>query len=247
MAEPARPRVTLAELLAVLSLATDLGLGQPMEHVLRECLIALRLADRLGLDAAEQEVVYYSALIAWVGCHVDAYEQAKWFGDDTALKSDFRHTDFASYAAKSMFMLRHLGAGRSAAERAKLGVAFLGEGRKAAEAMLDNHWTAADANSRPSSAWPSGSATPSSRPLNAGTARGPPRDSRKTRSCSTARMVSLADVVEVFHRAGGIDAAVKVARQRRGTQFDPAIVDLLRQRPARSAVAWTRPAAGTRC
>src|SRR5215475_2526405 len=88
MQESARPRVTLAELLAVLSLATDLGMGQPMEHVLRQCLIALRLADRLGLDAAEQEVVYYSALVAWVGCHVDAYEQAKSFGDDTALKSD---------------------------------------------------------------------------------------------------------------------------------------------------------------
>ena len=123
MAEPARTRVTLAELLAVLSLATDLGMGQPMEHVLRECLIALRLAAGLGLDAAEQEVVYYSALIAWVGCHVDAYEQAKWFGDDTALKSDFRHTDFASTASKSMFMLRHLGAGRPAFERARLGVA----------------------------------------------------------------------------------------------------------------------------
>ena len=73
--------------------ATDLGMGQPMEHVLRQCLIALRLAGRLGLDEADQEVVYYTALVAWVGCHVDAYEQAKWFGDDTALKSDFRRTD----------------------------------------------------------------------------------------------------------------------------------------------------------
>jgi HD-GYP domain-containing protein (c-di-GMP phosphodiesterase class II) len=33
-------------------------------------------------------------------------------------------------------------------------------------------------------------------------------------------------VVEVFHRAGGIDAAVGVARLRRGTQFDPQVVDL---------------------
>src|SRR5258706_539205 len=105
MAEPAaRPRVRLAELLAVLSLAADLGMGQPMEHVLRECLISLRLAERLGLDAADREVVYYSALIAWVGCHVDAYEQAKWFGDDTALKSDFRQTDFATAASRPLFI-----------------------------------------------------------------------------------------------------------------------------------------------
>jgi len=110
MAEPAaRPRVPLAELLAVLSLAADLGMGQPMEHVLRQCLISLRLAERLGLNAADREVVYYSGLITWVGCHVDAYEQAKWFGDDTSLKSDFRQTDFATAASRPLFMLRHLG------------------------------------------------------------------------------------------------------------------------------------------
>lgn len=35
----------LSELMAALSFSTDLGLGQPMEHVLRSCLIALRLAQ----------------------------------------------------------------------------------------------------------------------------------------------------------------------------------------------------------
>jgi HD domain len=144
MAAPARARPTLAELLAVLSLATDLGMGQPMEHVLRQCVIALRLAGRLGLAEADREVVYYTALVAWVGCHVDAYEQAKWFGDDTALKTDFRRTDFATATSKPLFMLRHLGAGRPLTERTRLGLTFLGEGRKAAEDMLDNHWMAAD-------------------------------------------------------------------------------------------------------
>jgi hypothetical protein len=42
--------VCVAELVAALSLGTDLGLGQPMEHVLRMCVLALGLADRLGLD-----------------------------------------------------------------------------------------------------------------------------------------------------------------------------------------------------
>ena len=40
----------LAELVAALSLGIDLGFGQPMEHVLRQCLIALRLAELAGLD-----------------------------------------------------------------------------------------------------------------------------------------------------------------------------------------------------
>ena len=43
-AEVDRAHVRLAELVAALSLGIDLGFGQPMEHVLRQCLIALRLA-----------------------------------------------------------------------------------------------------------------------------------------------------------------------------------------------------------
>jgi len=54
---------------------------------LRQCMIALRLAERIGLDDEQRSVVYYTALLVNVGCHSDAHEQAKWFGDDIALKS----------------------------------------------------------------------------------------------------------------------------------------------------------------
>jgi hypothetical protein len=82
-----RRPVRLAELVAALSLGIDLGFGQPMEHILRQCLIALRLAEQIGLDEQARGVVYYTALLVGVGCHTDAHEQAKWFGDDIALKS----------------------------------------------------------------------------------------------------------------------------------------------------------------
>ena len=225
MAQTLRPRVTLAELLAVLSLAADLGMGQPMEHVLRQTLIALRLAELLGLDEAEREVVYYSALVAWVGCHVDAYEQAKWFGDDTALKTDFRRTDFATAASRPVFMLRHLGAGLPVAERTRLGLTFLGDGRKAAEAMLDNHWTAADElAARLGLAQRVRDSVEQT--FERWDGKGVPKGASGEQILVASRLVTLADVVEVFHRAGGIDAAVEVARQRRGTQFDPHLVEL---------------------
>ena len=80
-------RVRLAELVAALSLGIDLGFGQPMEHILRQCLIALRIAERVGLDEQGRAVVYYAALLVGVGCHSDAHEQAKWFGDDIEMKS----------------------------------------------------------------------------------------------------------------------------------------------------------------
>src|SRR3954469_7825072 len=83
-----RDRIRLAEIVAALSLGIDLGFGQPMEHVLRQCLIALRVAERHGLDDEARAAVYYTALLVNVGCHTDAHEQAKWFGDDIGLKAD---------------------------------------------------------------------------------------------------------------------------------------------------------------
>lgn len=53
--DPARARLTV--LVAVVSLGVDLGFGQPMEHVLRQCVIALRLAERIGLDEGQRSVV----------------------------------------------------------------------------------------------------------------------------------------------------------------------------------------------
>jgi hypothetical protein len=47
--------VRLAELVAVLSLASDLGMGQPMEHARRQCLIALRLGDELDLEQDQRD------------------------------------------------------------------------------------------------------------------------------------------------------------------------------------------------
>src|SRR4051794_3346450 len=84
---PQTGRMRLAELVAALSLGIDLGFGQPMEHVLRQSMIALRLAEAAGLDDVERSDVYYTALLVNVGCHTDAHEQAKWFGDDIAMKS----------------------------------------------------------------------------------------------------------------------------------------------------------------
>ena len=217
--------VRLAELLAALSLATDLGMGQPMEHVLRQCMLALRLAQRLGLDEADREVVYYSAMVAWVGCHVDAYEQAKWFGDDTVLKADARRVDFATAVSGPLFMLRHLGAGLPVAERARLGVGFMSQGRRAAEAMLENHWIAADGL-----AAQLGLAQrvrdSVEQTFERWDGKGVPKGIQGEQILLTSRLVALADVVEVFHTAGGTEAAVAVAKQRRGTQFDPGVVDI---------------------
>jgi HD-GYP domain-containing protein (c-di-GMP phosphodiesterase class II) len=200
-------------------------MGHPMEHVLRQSFIALRLAERLGLRDAEREVVYYSSLLAWVGCHVDAYEQAKWFGDDLALKHEIRWVDEGRSREAAGFVLRHIGAGRSAVERAKLAATFLGGGRRVIDDITENHWRTVDAlmerlelddTVRSSVA----------QTFERWDGKGSPEGAKGEDLLLPTRLVNLADVVEVFHHAGGIDAAVAVARQRSGTQFDPAVVEV---------------------
>ena len=56
-----------------------------MEHALRQCLIALRLADRFEVDPQMRATIYYTALLTNVGGHTDGHERAQWFGDDIAL------------------------------------------------------------------------------------------------------------------------------------------------------------------
>ena len=80
--------VRLAELVAAFSLAIDLGLGQPMEHVLRSWLIATRLAQRVGIAPEERGGLYYVVTLAWAGCVADTPALAALVGDDIAYRAD---------------------------------------------------------------------------------------------------------------------------------------------------------------
>jgi hypothetical protein len=128
----------LAELVAALSLGIDLGFGQPMEHVLRQCLIALRLAEGLGLDEQQRAVVYYTALLINVGCHTDAHEQAKWFGDDIALKS-IKYDHEQRSLRMSTAGMRFLGSGHPPLHRFRLGLEFVLSGHREVDGMIDHH------------------------------------------------------------------------------------------------------------
>lgn len=67
MAPEADSGVRLAELMAALSIATDLGMGQPMEHALSTCIVAVRLGEAAGLSGSGLHDVYYEALLRTVG------------------------------------------------------------------------------------------------------------------------------------------------------------------------------------
>ena len=130
--------VRLAELVAALSLGIDLGFGQPMEHVLRQCVIALRLGEQAGLSEDDRATIYYVALLVNVGCHSDAYEQAKWFGDDIGLRSTKYLHEPMSFG-DIVETLRRVGSGGPPLHRLRTGLEVAISGRREVSEMLTGH------------------------------------------------------------------------------------------------------------
>jgi HD-GYP domain-containing protein (c-di-GMP phosphodiesterase class II) len=216
-------RIRLAELVAALSLGIDLGFGQPMEHVLRECWIALRLAERLGLDEEQRSVVYYTALLTNVGCHTDAHEQAKWWGDDIALKSG-KYTQSLHGVRSALVGMRQIGAGHPVLHRFRIGLDFALSGHKEVENMIAGH--AAMARSLASELGLPGTVLEAvAAAYEQWDGKGWPGDLRGEMVPMPARVAQLAEFVEVAHRSGGVTAAVGLARRRAGNQFDPGVAD----------------------
>jgi HD-GYP domain-containing protein (c-di-GMP phosphodiesterase class II) len=214
----------LAELVAALSLGIDLGFGQPMEHVLRQCLIALRIGERLGLDEHERAVVYYTALLINVGCHSDAHEQAKWFGDDISMKS--KKYDMKPGFRGIVSMFRLIGAGRPPLGRVRVAIELFTSRRRDFEGMVASHAKLAQALA-------SELALPTAVREAVGSAyeqwngHGWPGKLAGDAIPVASRVAHCAEYLEVAHRVGGVVAAVEVAEERSKKQFDPALSKLV--------------------
>ncbi len=76
----ASEQLRTAEVIGTLCLATDLGMGLPFEHGLHTTVIAMRLADRLGVDRQTAVETYYESLLSHAGCTTDAHLAAEVFG-----------------------------------------------------------------------------------------------------------------------------------------------------------------------
>lgn len=218
-----RTEVRLAELLAGLSLVVDLGLGQPVEHVLRQTLIAMRLGESVGLPERERPALYYVALLAWVGCVSDSHELARWFGDDLAWRAASYEIDPVGASALPFL------AARASAVHAPLATDAAGDAGVLRSSALEHCIVTRDFAERV------GLGPEVAEPLvqlfERWDGRGRPNRLAGEENSLLARIVQFADVLVPFHRAGGFRAAIAVARQRSGAQFDPALVERLCAEP----------------
>src|SRR3954470_3810394 len=83
----------LAEVVAALSIATDLGTGQPLEHALRTAVLAVRLGELAGASTEQLADTCSVALLHASGCPSSGHEAAQLFGDDIAPRAAFYLVD----------------------------------------------------------------------------------------------------------------------------------------------------------
>jgi HD domain len=95
MSESARP-LRLAEAAGVLSLATDLAMGQPLEHGLRTAMLALRIAQAMGLPEGDQVTVFYTGMMHFVGCTAESEIDARFFGDELSARPQMMAVAFGT-------------------------------------------------------------------------------------------------------------------------------------------------------
>jgi HD-GYP domain-containing protein (c-di-GMP phosphodiesterase class II) len=230
--------VRLSELVATLSLVADLGMGRPMERVLRQTVITLRLADAADVGAEVRAAAYYTSLLTWVGCAADTSELAELFGDETELYADSHDGDLAG-TTMAMFVLRHLGGGGPWLRRAGLVGRFVATAGRSVQQVMRAHCQGA---SELAGRLDLGDdvCQPLLQAFERWDGRGIPGDVGGEALAPAMRLVQLADNVEAFHHTAGVEGALAVARERRGTQFDPALVDCFLARHAEVLVDLDR-------
>jgi HD-GYP domain-containing protein (c-di-GMP phosphodiesterase class II) len=218
--------VPLSEVIGALSYALDITEGEPPGHAQRSCLIGMRVAAELDFDAAARSDLFYALLLKDAGCTANAARMAALFGaDDHIAKHTAKRVDWANPWEAFTWSVRTVAPGRS--PRAKidrlLAIKSEGEVTRAlmqarcdrgaeiarmiglsdgtAEAIrtLDEHWDG----------------------------RGQPRGLAGDEIPLLGRILCLAQTVEIFHAAEGVDGAYGVAERRSGHWFDPALVKAL--------------------
>jgi HD-GYP domain-containing protein (c-di-GMP phosphodiesterase class II) len=218
--DAAAEHAPVGELLAALSLATDLGLGAPAESALRTALLATLLGQVHGLDTDALACTYYGAVLRHVGCTAVAHEESLLAGDDIQLKRALMPADPSRPADVLARVVR--GVGRGSPGRFRNVVRLLTSGQDATRRVfLGRCEVAARLAAR------LGMADGVTRVLWEASERwdgkGLPHGLAAEALSLPSRILMVAEVAALFFRLGGFDAAVAEICRRAGEHFDPSV------------------------
>ena len=216
--------IALSGVIGALSHALDIAEGETPGHAIRSCVIGMRIAAEIDLSAEERSDLFYALLLKDAGCSANASRMSVLFAaDDRQAKATSKLIDWSDRRSALIWSLRTVAPGTGLRRRIEVLRALRDEGdvtRKFMEARcdrgaeiarmlflsehtalairsLDEHWNG----------------------------QGVPDGLRGEEIPLPARILCLAQTVEVFYARGGVKAARAVAKHRRGRWFDPTLVD----------------------
>jgi len=215
----------LAELLAAVSLATDLSHDVPAESALRDALLAVELARLAGWSGADVSDVYYLALLYHMGCTGAVAAQSRLGGgDDISVRHWMSEADYADRPELMRIVVTRLARQWGASGVAQGVAAFATAGRDMPEALASIAEAAAHLSKR------LGASPRVTEALGHAYGRWDGKVFRSLPSAeglsATSRLVHLVHVAQIYHQAGGVEVADAVVRQRSGTEFDPDLARL---------------------
>ena len=218
-------RVRLSEVIGAVSYALDMTEGQPPGHCLRSCLIGMRIAHPFNLGTGERSDLYYTLLLKDAGCSSNAARLWELYGsDDRSIKADFKTVDSQQLLPLARFVFRHAGNGEPLASKlrrilflSRFGEALatelvqtrcergaeiarhLGFGEAVSRGIfsLDEHWNG----------------------------KGRPQGLSGQKIPLGSRIALLAQVIDVFNHLGGPERAIREVKSRKGSWFDPELVE----------------------
>lgn len=223
----AESETRLSEVLGALSYALDITEGQPVGHSARSCMIGMRIAAQIGLGHEQRSALFYALLMKDAGCSSNAARISALFAaDDQDVKRDRKLTYWPGARASLGHVTRTAGADSGVLERARRVIAVSRSGAEGARALTETRCErgadialmlalpeeAAEAIRSLDEHWDGG---------------GYPAALEGEEIPVLARIMGLAQTAEVFFCSYGQDTAHTMARERRGTWFDPQLVDAL--------------------
>lgn len=214
----------LAEVVGILAMATDLGIGLPMEHAIRTCLLSLELGRRIGMSRGELVDLYDLTQLRMLGCTAGSADSAEYFVDELAFGRDTQHLDYGDPERFGRWVMESFGADREPAERERMVQKLFTYTPEKRRGYLAGHCEVAQmlaARLGFSGRVMDGLALVFERWDGAGAPNGIPGTDQPI----GVRVMTLCNEVEIHHRLYGRDGAVSMARNRSGSAFDPELVD----------------------
>lgn len=216
-----------AEIVAALSHATDLVMGQPMDHALESCVLGMRLGAALELEGPALREIYDHALLRYIGCNAETDAMAALFGDETELRRALAPLDMGNPPEFAPVLLRAIVQAQSGQSMGAMvwGVLRgLARSRSVTVAGFQAHCETAerfasrlgfdDATVRNLGQFPE-----------RWDGKGLPNGLKGEAIAPAVRVVTLVQDVIVLRETQGLDAAVATVKKRRGKVYDPRMAD----------------------